>query len=94
MATIVVSATSVPVKALSQKPEMALYPVAQVVLEPESRLWKITSYVVSTEQRWIEHLIFLLFGVVAAVATINCFFQLLRLLNDDSISHVVKILLQ
>jgi hypothetical protein len=41
---------------------MALYPVAQV-LEP-LRLWKLTSDVVSTEHRWIEHLIFLLFAVL------------------------------
>jgi hypothetical protein len=89
MVTIVASAASAPVKALSREPEMALYPVAQV-LEP-LRLWKLTSDVVSTEHRWIELSVV---SRVAAVATINCFFQLLRLLNDDSLSHVVKILLQ
>jgi hypothetical protein len=62
MVTIVASAASAPVKALSREPEMALYPVAQV-LEP-LRLWKLTSDVVSTEHRWIEHLIFLLFAVL------------------------------
>jgi len=69
-------------------------PVAPAAPESESRLWKLTSDVVSVQHRWIEHLSFLLFAVVAAVATISCFVQLLRLLNDDSITHVVKILLR
>jgi hypothetical protein len=69
-------------------------PVAQASPESERRLWKLTSDVVSTEHRWSEYLIFCLFAILAAVATIHCFFQLFRLLNDESISHMVKILLQ
>ena len=84
---------SAPVEALSRerKIETPRVPMAQAAPEPESRLWKLTSDVVSVQHRWIEHLSFLLFAVFSAVATISCFLQLVRLLNDDSISHVVKL---
>jgi hypothetical protein len=89
------STISAPVEALSRETKIATprTPVAPAAPESESRLWKLTSDVVSVQHRWIEHLSFLLFAVVAAVATISCFVQLLRLLNDDSITHAVKILL-
>ena len=89
------STISAPVEALSRERKIATSrtPVAPAAPESESRLWKLTSDVVSVQHRWIEHLSFLLFAVVAAVATISCFVRLLRLLNDDSITHAVKILL-
>ena len=90
------STISAPVEVLSRERKIATpcTPVAPAAPESESRLWKLTSDVVSVQHRWIEHLSFLLFAVVAAVATISCFVQLLRLLKDDSINHVAKILLR
>jgi hypothetical protein len=95
MATIT-SADSAPVKAISREPEIATFrtPVAPVAPEPERRLWKLSSDVLSSGHGWIGNLIFVMFAVVAALATINCFFQLLRLLNDASINDVVKFLLR
>jgi hypothetical protein len=68
--------------------------MGQAAPASESRLWKLTLDVVSIQHRRIEYLSFLLFAVLSAVVTISCFSQLFRLLNDDSISHVVKIFLQ
>lgn len=93
MATIA-HAASTPVMAPSGEPEIATHPVAQVSPESERRPWKLTSDVASTEHRWNEYLIFCLFAILAAIATIQYFFKLFRLLNDESISHVVKILIQ
>jgi hypothetical protein len=95
MATLT-STISARVQALSRERKIVTpgTSVAQAAPESESRLWKLTLDVASVQHRWIEHLSFLLFAVLSAVAIINCFFQLFRLLNDDSISHVVKMFLQ
>ena len=86
------STISAPVEALSRERKIATpcTPVAPAAPESESRLWKLPSDVASVQHRWIEHLCFLLF----AVAIISWFVHLLRLLNDDSLTHVVKILLR
>lgn len=90
------TAPTVHLKVLRREPEVATrrIPKAQREPEPEQRLWKITSEVVSPKRRFLEQLIFLFFGIVASVATTICFSQLFRLLGNDSISQLVRVLLQ
>jgi hypothetical protein len=93
------SAASAPVMALTRALETATprTGAAQAAPEPdpesERQLGKPTSNIVSTGHAW-KSLIFVLFVVLTVVATTHCFFQLLRLLNDDSVKDVVKFLLR
>ncbi|MGA8654691.1 MAG: hypothetical protein WB586_00955 [Chthoniobacterales bacterium] len=83
-------------KVLRPEPEVETLPIAPArpKPEPEHRLWKITSEVVSPKHRYLEGVIFVFFGVIAVIGTFLCFSQLFRMLNDDFISQVVRILLQ
>jgi hypothetical protein len=83
-------------KVLRPEPEVATHRIAPArpKPEPEHRLWKITSEIVSPKHGYLEGVIFVIFGVIAAVGTVLCLSQLFRLLNNDSISQAVRILLQ
>lgn len=91
----ITSTACAPVKAVTRAREKATPRIgaAQVALEAERQIGKPTSHVVSVGHFW-NSIIFWLFVVVAVVAITNCFFQLLRLLSDDSIKDVVRFLLR
>ena len=83
-------------KVLPREPEAVERRIAPPLAkpEPEQRLWKITTDAVSPKHRYLEDVILVFFGIIAAAAVFLCFSQLFRLLNNDFISQVVKILLQ
>lgn len=94
--TTLVSTDTALIGALYRKPASPERRPAQAPADTvfETRLWKIASDTFRNEGCSAQCIFFLVLGFSAVVATVPCFYELLRLLGSDSISQTVKLLLQ
>lgn len=56
--------------------------------QPEQRLWKLASHVVSSPFAMIEFLVLVLFLAGGLIEIISCFTELSHLFDSDAIGHV------